>query len=206
MIYLVDNTIDGKGASPIEIKSALNRIRPELEVVTESFHQVTRQRIQSLDPTHIFLSGQSHPWDMYSADSLAGVYDIIRDPVRPVLGVCGGHQQMAIALGAPVGLMERIGPGEGYEGARRERGFFSVATAGAGLFEGLPDQPVFWHSHCDEVKELPADFKCTASNSTCAIQAMEHESKPLFGVQFHPELFDESHPAGQTVIENFLKI
>ncbi len=205
LIYLVDNTIDGKGASPGEIRSALNRIRPDVEVVTEPFHQVSQPRIESLNPSHIILSGQSHPWEMYSPESLTGVYDVIRNPPRPVLGVCGGHQQIAIALGASVGLMERIGPGEGYEGAKRERGFLPVTTSGRGIFAGLDSEPVFWYSHCDEVKNLPAGFECTASNSTCKIQAMQHESKPLYGVQFHPELFDETHPAGQQVLENFLK-
>ena len=76
---------------------------------------------------------------------------------------------------------------------------------GDGLFLELPASPVFWHSHCDEVKELPSGFRCTASNQTCAIQAMEHESLPLFGVQFHPELSNSEHPDGHQLLENFLK-
>ena len=63
-----------------------------------------------------------------------------------------------------------------------------------------------WHSHCDEVKELPPDFRLTATNETCPIQAMEHTSQPIFGVQFHPELFDDEHPAGRRVVENFLDL
>jgi anthranilate/para-aminobenzoate synthase component II len=35
---------------------------------------------------------------------------------------------------------------------------------------------------------------------------MQHEKRPLFGVQFHPELFNEEFPAGQRVIENFLAL
>jgi GMP synthase (glutamine-hydrolysing) len=49
-------------------------------------------------------------------------------------------------------------------------------------------------------------FKATASNETCPIQAMQHEEKPLFGVQFHPELFDQEHPDGRQVLENFLNL
>jgi GMP synthase (glutamine-hydrolysing) len=56
------------------------------------------------------------------------------------------------------------------------------------------------------VKELPKGFRRTASNATCAIQAMEHTERPLFGVQFHPELFNEEHPAGKTVLKNFLEL
>src|SRR6266550_286598 len=206
MIYLVDNTIDGQGASPRELQAALERIRPGWQVVVEPFRNVSLSRVQTLAPSHIILSGQSHPWEIYTPESLAGVYEVIRNSTRPILGVCGGHQQIALAFGAPVGLMGRLTPGEGYEGAKRERGFFPVETEGNGLFDGLPHQVTVWHSHCDEVKELPPGFRRTAFNETCAIQAMQHETKPLFGVQFHPELFDATHPDGRTVLENFLTL
>jgi anthranilate/para-aminobenzoate synthase component II len=35
---------------------------------------------------------------------------------------------------------------------------------------------------------------------------MQHKNRPLFGVQFHPELFNEEFPAGKTLIENFLAL
>ena len=72
------------------------------------------ERVRSLRPSHIILSGQSHPWD-YSPESLAGVFDVIKQASQPILGVCGGHQQIAICHGAEVGLMGRLEPGEGYE-------------------------------------------------------------------------------------------
>jgi GMP synthase (glutamine-hydrolysing) len=206
MLYLVDNTIDGQGASPRELQASLERVQSGLEIVIEPYHQVSLTRIRDLSPSHIVLSGQSHPWDLYSPDSLAGLLEVIREAPQPILGVCGGHQQMAIAFGAPVGLMERLTPGEGYEGAKRERGFFEVETDGNGLFAGLPRSVNVWHSHCDEVKALPNGFQRVAFNDTCAIQAMQHESKPLFGVQFHPELFDEEHPHGRRIVENFLNL
>src|SRR5258708_10004571 len=138
MLYLVDNTIDGQGASPRELRAALERIRPELEIVIEPYQKVSLQRVRELGPSHILLSGQSHPWEMYSPESLAGIYEVIREAPRPILGVCGGHQQMALAFGARVGLMERLAPGEGYEGAKRERGFLEVETDGNGFSNGDP--------------------------------------------------------------------
>ena len=204
MIYLVDNTIDGNGASPREIRAALERIRPEAEIVVERYDQVSLDRVRDLAPSHIILSGQSHPWDLYHPEALAGVLDVIHNAPQPILGVCGGHQQVALAFGAPVGLMERLTPGEGYEGARRDRGFMPVDTNRKGLFAGLPEQITVWHSHYEEVKELPEGFQCTALSETCAVQAMQHKSRALFGVQFHPELFDDEHPQGRNVIENFL--
>src|SRR6185503_11628717 len=171
LVYLVDNTVDGQGASPRELRAVLGRLIPGLEILTEPFHNVSLERVRSLRPSHIILSGQSHPWDQYSPESLAGVFDVIKHASQPILGVCGGHQQIAIAYGAEVGLMGRVEPGEGYNGAKRERGF------------------------------LP-----TASNETCKIQAMQEKGRRVYGVQFHPELFDDEHPEGRQIVENFLKL
>ena len=206
LVYLVDNTIDGQGASPREIRAVLGRLIPGLEILTEPFHSVSLERVRSLRPSHIILSGQSHPWDQYSPDSLAGVFDVIKHASQPILGVCGGHQQIAIAYGAEVGLMGRVEVGEGYNGARRERGFLPIKNTGEGLFKGLPSEVTVWHNHCDEVKELPDGFRVTASNETCAIQAMQQKGRRLYSVQFHPELFDEEHPEGRQIVENFLKL
>ena len=208
MILLVDNTIEGIGSSPREIRAALERIEPDMRVVTETFKHVTPEFVRALRPSHIILSGQSHPWDKYEARDLAGVFYVIREARQPVLGVCGGHQQMALAFGAKVDLIERIAPGEGYEGAFRERGFCPVNLEAErhGLFEGLPETLDVWESHCDEVKSLPNDFVQTATNDVSKIQAMQHASLPLFGVQFHPELFDDEHEHGRTILENFLKM
>lgn len=206
MIYLIDNTIDGQGASPRELRAALERVRPNLEILTEPFRVVSLKRVRELQPSHIILSGQSHPWERYTPESLAGVFEVIQQATQPILGVCGGHQQMALAFGASVGLMARLEPGEGYEGARRERGFYEVETNAQGIFRDLPRKLTVWHSHFDEVKTLPPGFEPTASNQTCPIQAMQHQERPLFGVQFHPELFDDDFPDGRRVVENFLDL
>ena len=206
LVYLIDNTLDGQGPSPRELRATLSRMREGLEILIEPYHAVSLERVKSLSPSHIILSGQSHPWDRYIPESLAGVAEVIRKAPQPTLGVCGGHQQIALTFGAPVDLMARITPGEGYEGAKRERGYFPVTTSAAGIFKNLPSEITVWHSHFDEVKQLPPGFIATAFNETCPIQAMQHTERPLFGVQFHPELFDELHPHGRTVLENFLEI
>ena len=209
MILLVDNTIEGQGSSPREIRSALQQIEPDLRVVTEPYANITPEFVKTLKPSHIILSGQSHPWDEYSSESLAGVFYVIRTAPQPILGVCGGQQQIALAFGAPVDLIERVAPGQGYQGAFRERGFSEVSVEVATdspIFAGLPQTINVWESHCDEVKELPADFVCTATNPVSLIQAMEHTSRPLYGVQFHPELFDDEHPDGQLILKNFINL
>lgn len=211
MILLVDNTINDQGSSPREIRRALEQLQPDMRIVVESFRDISPELVKSLSPSHIILSGQSHPWDEYSPESLAGIFYVIRTAPQPTLGVCGGQQQMALAFGAPVDLIERVAPGEGYQGAFRERGFCEVelnddSGAGNEIFQGLPKTLTVWESHCDEVKALPADFICTAANAVSPIQSMQHSSRPLFGVQFHPELFDDEHSHGRTILENFLSL
>ena len=206
LVYLVDNTIHGQGASPRELRAVLGRLIPGLEILIEPFQSVSLERVRSLRPSHIILSGQSHPWDQYSPESLAGVFEVIKHASQPILGVCGGHQQIALAYGAEVGLMGRLEPGEGYNGAKRERGFLPIENTGDGLFKGLPSEIIVWHNHCDEVKELPDGFRQTATNETCKIQAMQEKGRRVYGVQFHPELFDEAHPEGRHLVENFLKL
>ena len=206
LVYLVDNTIDGQGASPRELRAVLGRLVPGLEILTEPFQSVSLERVRGLRPSHIILSGQSHPWENYSPESLSGVFDVIKQASQPILGVCGGHQQIALAYDAPVGLMERLEPGEGYAGARRERGFLPIENTGGALFKGLPSEITVWHNHCDEVKQSPDGFRVTASSKSCQIQAMQQKGRRLYGVQFHPELFDDDHPEGRQVVENFLRL
>src|SRR5262244_505720 len=187
MLLLVDNTIEGVGSSPREIRSALEKIEPDMRVVTEPFQSITPEFVKTLAPSHIILSGQSHPWDKYPREDLAGIFYVIRHAPKPILGVCGGQQQIALAYGARVDLIERIEPGESYDGALRESGYCSVVLKTEnGIFGNLPETITVWESHCDEVKGLPEEFICTATNETSEIQAMQHTSRPLFGVQFHP--------------------
>ena len=206
MIYLVDNTIDGEGVSPREIRDALERLRPDVPVVVEHYKDVSLRRVRELSPSHIILSGQSHPWSIYTPESLAGIFEVIHKASQPTLGICGGHQQIALSYGSTLGIMNRSAPGEGYEGAVKLRGFYDVETNGEGIFANLPSRVTVWQSHYEEVKELPEDFELTASSDTCPIEAMRHNARPLYSVQFHPELFDEEHPQGRSILENFLSL
>jgi GMP synthase (glutamine-hydrolysing) len=206
MIYLVDNTIDGQGQSPRELRATLSRMMTGEEILIEPLRKTSLKRVDELAPSHIILSGQSDPWDLYSEDDLSGVFSVIRNSSIPILGVCGGHQQIALALGGTVDLMERLEPGEGYQGAKRERGYFPVETNQQGIFKDMPREVTVWHSHCDEVKELPPGFQRTAWNETCPTQAMEHAERRVFGVQFHPELFNDEHPLGRQILANFLAV
>ena len=67
MLLIIDNTIEGVGSSPREIRSALERIEPGVRIVTERFENISPEHVKVLSPSHIFLSGQSHPWDRVHA-------------------------------------------------------------------------------------------------------------------------------------------
>ena len=68
----------------------------------------------------------------------------------------------------------------------------------------MPAKIRAWTSHFDEAKELPKGFGRLARSSTCEIEAMRHESRPIFGVQFHPEVWHTEH--GEKILGNFLEI
>jgi GMP synthase (glutamine-hydrolysing) len=61
---------------------------------------------------------------------------------------------------------------------------------------------VAWMSHGDHVEVPPPGFHVTASSSNCRVAAMRHDTRPIYGVQFHPEVAHT--PRGGALIENFL--
>lgn len=112
----------------------------------------------------------------------------------PVLGICAGHQFMALHLG-----------GKAASSATPEFGKTLVTVVDEDdLFVGLPDTFVAWESHNDEVTEMPSGFRLLASSETCRVQAMRHESRPLFGLQFHPEV--EHTDNGYDIFQAFIDI
>ncbi len=102
------------------------------------------------------------------------------DAGKPILGLCYGEQMVARALG-----------GRCRRAAVPEFGWKRVTTRPNPLFKDLDDLiPI--HSHYDEVCDLPPDFETIAWTDDCAIQAFQVRDRPIWGVQFHPEMsFDE---------------
>jgi GMP synthase-like glutamine amidotransferase len=95
----------------------------------------------------------------------------------PLLGICFGHQLIAHRAGAPVGRMRADGS--------EEKGVRTTRFAGSRL---APDGPMrIVASHGEEVRDAPAGFRVTASRDRVRIDALEHETLPVYSVQFHPE-------------------
>lgn len=112
---------------------------------------------------------------------------------RPILGICVGHHFIAHHFGGKTG-----------KGASSEFGRASLTVSSAeGILEGLPPGFRVWESHKDEVKEAPPGFRVIASTEDCAVEAMLSDTRPIFSVQFHPEVDETEH--GVDIFRNFLR-
>ncbi len=111
----------------------------------------------------------------------------------PILGLCFGHQLLAMKLG-----------GEVEAGAQREYGLTPVNVAtDSTLFEGLPERQNVWMSHGDHVTRLPDGFYSTAQTDTVPVAAYESADHRIFGFQFHPEVTHTKY--GNRMLERFVR-
>lgn len=118
----------------------------------------------------------------------------LQDAAIPILGICAGHQFMATYFGG------KCAPATIPEFGRVEL----TVEEENDLFTGIPQKSIVWVSHNDEVTKLPPHFITLASSLNCKTQAMKHETKPLYGLQFHPEV--EHTEYGREIFENFIRV
>jgi para-aminobenzoate synthetase component 2 len=97
----------------------------------------------------------------------------------PLLGVCLGHQAIAVAHGATVGRAPELLHGKTSE----------VEHSGAGVLHGLPTPftATRYHSLAVDEDTLPAELAVTGRTPSGVVMALRHRDKPVEGVQFHPE-------------------
>ncbi len=128
------------------------------------------------------------------APALGRIGEYLDDGRWPVLGICVGLQLLAEQYGGEAGAAEvpEYGKAE------------MTITEPGRLFAGLPDRLTVWESHNDEIKKLPAGFRALAHSADCEFEAIEHDSLPLMGVQFHPEV--EHTEGGYAMFANFLRV
>lgn len=100
----------------------------------------------------------------------------------PLLGVCYGHQAIIGTFSDTANVKMSRQPEIGWVWVQR------LNRAKSRLFIGLPRR--FWAAanHTHEARSIPEGFTITARTKRCPIAAIEHESLPIFGVQFHPEV------------------
>jgi GMP synthase (glutamine-hydrolysing) len=121
--------------------------------------------------------------------------DLVKNAEFPVLGICYGHQIIGSAFNAPLRDLGQM-----------LRGYEKVSVIRKHpLFDGLPSDLVVAESHRQELTKVPDEFQHLAQSTTSNVEAMVHRSKPIFGVQFHPERSSDEHPHGRLILQNLLK-
>ncbi|HMB67306.1 MAG TPA: gamma-glutamyl-gamma-aminobutyrate hydrolase family protein [Candidatus Bathyarchaeia archaeon] len=121
--------------------------------------------------------------------------DLVRSAKFPVLGICYGHQIIGSAFDAP---MRDLG--------QTFRGYEKVSVVKKHpLFDGLPSDLVVSESHRQELTKVPNEFQHLAQSTTSKVEAMVHRSRPIYGLQFHPERSNDEHPDGRMILQNLLK-
>ena len=158
---------------------------------------ITEADIRAFNPSGIVLSGG--PESVTESDSPRAP-EVVFELDVPVLGICYGMQTMAVQMGGEVQGSETSE--FGYAQIRR--------SAAGGLLQDISDHQDdsgqalldVWMSHGDKVVMLPPNFECIAETDSCPIAGIAHNSKPLFCIQFHPEV---THTAqGERIFEHFV--
>lgn len=148
----------------------------------------------ALGPTHVILSpGPGHP---ANARDFGVCADLVRECAVPLLGVCLGHQGIAHHLGGAVVRAPAIVHGK----------TSVIEHDGTSVFAGLPSavEVMRYHSLIVDPERLPADLRVTARTADGLIMGLAHRTRPLHGIQFHPESF--ATPDGAAMLTCFLSI
>lgn len=114
----------------------------------------------------------------------------------PILGVCLGHQSIGQALGGEVVRAKTIMHGK----------TSPIHHSGKGVFEGLPNPFTATRYHSLAIREdtLPAELEVTAWTDDGEIMGVQHRTRPIYGVQFHPESI--ATEGGHDLLANFLRL
>jgi para-aminobenzoate synthetase component 2 len=136
------------------------------------------------------------PGDPSSAGVSVGAVEVASQRGIPLLGVCLGHQCLAVAFGASIVRAPTLVHGESSQ----------VEHDGAGLLRGLPSPfaAARYHSLCVDEGTLPQDIVVTARTREGVVMGIRHRGLPLEGVQFHPE--SVLTPEGPHLLANFLRL
>jgi GMP synthase (glutamine-hydrolysing) len=167
------------------------RVR-ELDVFSEILPwDISPEKIKDLNPAGIILSGGP---ESVTVSNTPRIPEIVFNLEVPILGICYGMQTLAEQFGGQVtsSKAKEFGHAE------------IVIEENSVLFEGFSSGSSIdvWMSHGDHVSTLPDKFKLVASTPSAPIAAMQHSEKPIFALQFHPEVTHTKQ--GNTVLENFV--
>ena len=187
MILLIDNY----DSFVFNVAQYLGELTDE-EVRTVRNDQLTLAEIRSLKPSRIVLSpGPKHPKDSgICLEILKEITDI------PILGICLGHQAFGLVHGSTIKRLEVPLHGK--------TSVLTVIEPQSVLFKGLPQQfnVMRYHSLYVDKDTLPQELIITALSDDGVIMALQHKTKPIHSIQFHPESFFTEY--GKNILKNFL--
>ena len=166
------------------------RIR-ELEIYSEILPwDIDPNMIRNLQPKGVILSGGP---ESVTQQHTPRIPEVIFELDIPILGICYGMQTLAEQFGGQV-----------ISSDKKEFGFAEVTIQEQSILLKNINESILkvWMSHGDCVSSLPKDFKLIGSTETSNIVMMEHASKPIYALQFHPEVTHTEE--GQNILENFI--
>lgn len=183
MVKLI--VINNYGQTCHLIHRAVRDLEQEVELMKNTS---TIEEILAKKPDGLILSGGP------TLERAGNCILYVKELDLPILGICLGHQVMAQAYGGEV----RTGAAGGYAAVDIE------VIEENDILRGIGPKTTVWASHADEVRSLPPDFIRLARSRICEVEAMKHKTKPLYGVQWHPEV---SHTErGNDLLRNFFEV
>ena len=192
------------------LRAARTRITYNLEdVVQDDVHLIRYDRVDAaaverLGARAIFISGNSGDPADYG-DELTPFLEVLASAALPTFGFCGGHQMIARAHGVDLELVGTYVDADTGETKRTfEFGYEPVHVEPHPLFDGVGSAPIVRHAHSWLVPHTPEGFEVLGRTELTPIQVMVDDDRRQVGTQFHPEWWTDEHPAGRTMIENFV--
>jgi anthranilate synthase/aminodeoxychorismate synthase-like glutamine amidotransferase len=156
--------------------------------------EITPADVTALAPTHIVMSpGPGRP------EEAGAMLEILTSvpATMPVLGVCLGHQAIGLAFGGRV--VRAPMPIHGKTSV--------IEHDGQSIFQGWPAEARVgrYHSLIVEAETMPNELAVTArTRGDGLVMGVRHRTRPIFGVQFHPE--SVLTPDGRRLLQNFLEV
>lgn len=165
------------------------------EVITVRNDAITIDDIKKMNPDKIIFSpGPKHPKDSGICLEILNNIDELGN--IPILGICLGHQAIGMNFGGKIKRLENPLHGKTSE--------ITVLFDNSALFKNLPKKFKVMRYHSLYVDNIPEELEVTARSEDGIAMAVEHKSKNIFGIQFHPESFFTEY--GKNMIRNFLNI